>query len=869
MNRQYPPGWSDRFLEWYCSNYYLEEVQGDLYEWYINKVAKVGRRRANFYYGIAVIRYLHFSRIKPIQKLITHPKYLSMKSILKITYRNLIRDKLSGFIRLGNLVIGISIFLLALVYARYELNYDQFHENGDNIYRLGMAFESEPWAATPMGLGAVAYNDVPEVKRMTRFIPIRDAWIKYGEKRFYEKAGFYADSSTFQMFTYPMIKGNPKTALVNPTSIVLTESLAKKYFGDADPMGKYLELSADADREGNIEPRLVTGIIKDLPEQAHLQFDYLCSAYSFDADFLEKWQNFWVYTYVELESGSSTENTSSIIANHFIELRDIEEKLIPLVDVRATPISKIHLYSNHEKEYADNGNIFYIYILFSIGAFVLIISCINFINLTIIKGLDRAKEVGLRKTVGATRHQLVIQFLSENMVLLISAGIICLSVLALLAPVFQRFSALELPLNVFTEPSILIPLLLILLVLQVISGLYPALLLSKFRPAEIMKAGGASIPMQRVGLTRKVLILLQFSLSIILVIGSIIVYDQLKFIQNQDLGFEKDQVLLLKLNRPIVNNFEAFENKLLQQAGVKSISTSSSVPGYRVMLEGAREISEEEDESTRLLYADETFLETFNIELEEGKNFDGNIKREENEFILNQEAVKMLFADRDPINQVLVVSGDTGVVVGIVKDFNFQTLHTSVEPLTIRNLPIALFGYASIKFEAKSTADVLAAIDVIGGEIYPDLPPLTTEFLDDRFEQLYMTESKLQSIVWIFCILTIILTISGIFSVASYNANKRAKEMAIRKVLGGDLTELMSQLSKGFLYILAFSLLIGIPGAYYLSKWWLQDFAYQVPINPVIFFISIVIMMLIVLFSSGFVTFKAATTNPTKALKEG
>jgi len=870
MKKYLPPSWFDRFLEWYCSEYYLEEVQGDLYEWYNKKVNLVGIRKARFFYAIAVFRYLHFSRIKHIQKLISHPKYLSMKSILKITFRNLRRDKLSGFIRVGNLTMGISVFLLALIYAGYEMGYDRFHEKSDRIYRIAMSFDSDAWAASPMGLGAYALANVPEIKNMTRFMPIRDSWIKFGENQFYEPAGFHADSATFKMFSFSMIKGNPDTSLENPRAIVLTETLAKKYFGDEDPMGKLLELSADADREGNIEPRIVTGVIKDIPQRSHLQFDYICSANSMDADFLRRWRNFWVYTYVEIEEGAGIENTKSIIKNKFAEMRDINESELSRIEIVMTPIDKIHLFTNYEKEYADNGNIFYIYILFSIGVFVLVISCINFINLTIIKGLDRAREVGLRKTVGASKHQLVVQFLGENLVLLLIAGVICLLALALLTPVFMRFSGLDLPLNVINNPSLLIPLAVILLVLELISGLYPALILSRFRPADIMKAGGVSIPMRRIGFTRNILMFLQFSLSIILVIGSIIVYSQLRFIQGQDLGFEKDQVLLLKLNRTIARDFETFENELLQLSGVKSISTSSSVPGYRVMVEGVNEIGvEDENDDSRLLYADETFLETYKIQLVKGKNFDGNINRGDNEFMLNESGAKMLFGDQDPINKEITISNDTGLVVGVVKDFNFQTLHNDVEPLTISNLPIALFGYASIKFEAKSTRDVLDAIDLAGSKIYPDLPPLTTEFLDDRFKQLYLTETKLQTIVWVFCLITIILTISGIFGVASYNASKRAKEIAIRKVLGGNLAELLKQLSKGFLYLLVTALLIGLPGAYYLSKWWLQEFAYQVPINPMVFVISTFTMLFIVLISASMVTFRAATNNPAEVLRNG
>ncbi len=867
MKKKSPPDWADRFLEWYCSDYYLEEVQGDLHEWYYKELQRIGPRAAGFRYAVAIIRYFRLFRLKPVQKLINNPNYLSMKSIIKITYRNLRRDKISGLIRVGNLSLGVIVFLLALVYSKYELNYDRFHEKGDRIFRVGMSFGGNPWAATPLGMGAFVQDNVPEVKRMTRFAPIRNTWVKFGENQFYEKGGFSADSSIFEMFTYTFIQGDPKTALIDPRSIVLTERIARKYFGNENPMGKRLELSIDQDREGNIEPRIVTGIIEDIPQQSHLQFDFICSIYTFDADFLRKWRNFWVYTYVELEEGSDPDNTKSITKEEFVSLRSLSKDEAAQLEILMTPVERIHLYTNHEKEYADNGNILYIYILFSIGVFILIVSCINYVNLTIIKGLDRAREVGLRKTVGASRHQLVMQFLGENMVLLSLAGLICLIALVILAPVFQRFSGLDLPLNFIYDPAIIFPLVAILLTLELISGLYPAFVLTKFRPVDIIKSGTQTVPMRKIGLTRKVLIIIQFSLSVILVIGSIVVFNQLRFIQRQDLGFEKDQIILIKLNQSVRGKFKAFENEMLQIQGVRSVSTSSSVPGYRIMLEDVIEIGAPDEYGSRLLFADETFLDTYEIDLLEGRHFDGTIKRGENEFMLNQKAAEMVFGDKHPLNNEITIAGDTGLVVGIVKDFNFQTLHSEVEPLTISNLPIALFGYASIKFEAKSAKEILEAIDVNGRKIYPELPPLETEFLDNRFELLYMAENKLQNIVWIFCMITILLTISGVFGVATYNAHKRAKEIAIRKVLGGDLLGLLQQLSREYLYLLGFSLLIGLPGAFYLSKWWLQDFAYRISLDPPTFLISALVMIIIILVSSGFVTFRAATANPVEALK--
>lgn len=855
-----PPKWADRILQWYCSDYYLEEVQGDLHEWYYSQIQH-SRRFLKTRYVFQLVRYYSFTRSKSFQKLITNPNYLSMKNILLITYRNLKKDKISATMRLLNLAFGISVFLLALVYANYELNYDQYHEKGNSIYRIGQDHgEGRPWAAGPIGLGPYLTENVSDVKSMVRFVPARDTWVKVGENKVVEKRVFFADSAALSMFSYEMVQGNSKTALKDPKSIVLTESMAKKYFGDADPMGKVIELQADRGSQN----KTVTGVIKDVPAQSHLQFDFLCSIYSYgNKKYQRRWRNYMVYTFIEAEE-ASLNNIQKLVRSEFIERYNGEED-DPFTTV-LTPLKKIHLYTNQEKDNADHGNIYYIYILFSIGTFVLIISCINFINLTIIKGLDRAKEVGLRKTVGAFRHQLIVQFMSENMVLLLFAGICSAIVLAIAAPFFRELSGLQLPLNFISNPQILLPLLYILIGLELISGVYPAVVLSRFKPAEIIKSGGStSLSLRKIGLTRKALIITQFSLSVILVIGSVIVYSQLNYLKDRDLGFAKEQVLLLEINRSMRGNLEAFKEKLATISGVVRVSISSDVPGYRISMESVRLLADSESHRSRILEVDEKFLDTYKIDLISGENFSLN-NPDQAEFIINETLATMAFGSRNPLNQQLAWA-DTGIVVGVVKDFNFKSLHTEVEPISlIRNLDLN-HGYLSIQFNPRSTESVLAGLEQTGREIYPDLPKLESEFLDDRFGQLYLAEDRLQTIVWFFCLITILLTVSGIFGVASYNAHKRSKEIAIRKVLGAGSSEMIWQLLKGFVVLLGSALFIGLPGAYFLADWWLQDFAYQVTINPLIFASAAIGMLILIVASSGMVTFKATQTNPATTLK--
>ncbi len=861
MRQQAPPSWIDRILEWYCDEYYFEEIQGDLHEWYF---AQKDQKRTflKFRYFIQVLRYYSLTRSKSFNKLVKNPNYLSMKSILTLTYRNFKKDKLSGFVRLTNLIFGITIFMLAFVYANYELNYDTFHENGDKIYRIGQSTHNErAWAAGPIGLGPAISDNIPDVSRMTRFVPVRETWMKAGEEKLYENRVFYADSSVFSMFTYEMIKGDPRTALVDPSSIVITESMATKYFGDEDPMGKTMQMLADRGAT-----RKVTGVIKDVPLQSHLQFDFLCSIYSYgDEEYQRSWRNYFVYTYVEIPNKTAIPKIQEEIKREFMAGYGIDDPELPFQAI-VTPLQKIHLFTNQEKDNADHGNVYYVYILFSIGTFVLIISCINFINLTIIKGLDRAKEVGLRKTVGAFRTQLIWQFMSENLVLLIIAGIGSVLLLSGLSDFFRNLSGLQLPLNFLTDSQILITLAIILIGLELISGIYPAVVLSNFKPAEIIKPLGAmSMQLKKVGITRKVLIVTQFSLSIILVIGSITVYDQLSFMRNQDLGFEKEQILLVKLNYELSQKLTALKDEVNQIPGVNQLSVSASVPGYRVSMEEVQAIGNPEAEMSRIMTADHQFLNTYAIELASGENF-SSTKTDQTEYLINETMASLVFGDKNPVGQ-FISWRDTGRVVGVVRDFNFQSLHSNVEPLTIIRHPEINYGYLSIQFNPASTTAVLDGIEQAGKAIYPDLPRIEPEFLDDRFGEHYLAESRLQTIVWFFCVITIALTLSGIFSVATYNARKRAKEIAIRKVFGAGYPEMIWQMLKGFILLLVISFLIGVPGAYYLSIWWLQDFAYHITLSPIVFIAAILIMLILVFISSGYVTSRAANRNPAVVLK--
>ncbi len=863
MKNVRPPKWPDRLLSWYCSDRYFEEVQGDLHEWFYHRVATQGVSRARLMYGIDVLRYFRSFRLKSNEKLSQNSNYISMKQILKLTYRNLKKDPLSAFLRILNLTVGIGIFLLTFIYARYELNYDSYHDEPQNVYRIGHSLRTEPWAATPMGLGQYALDNFAEVESMTRFFRVSNTWIKYEDNIFMEKRGFFVDDGVFDLFKVKIISGDLDKALNPINAIILTETLAIKYFGRTDAIGELVELETDRGR-----PRQVTAVIEDIPEQSHLQFDFLLPIKVFGDRFRNAWRNWATYTYVRVKDGADLENMSKILLNEYEERYNAQGSgnLQPFF----TPIQKIHLHTNHEKELADNGNVSYVYILLSVGAFVLLISSINFVNLSVVKGFDRSKEVGLRKTVGASRTQLTIQFLGENLLLLGLSGLFCLLLLVIATPVFGNFSGLSLPLNVLESPEILIPLILVIFLLLLICGVYPAMSLSKFKPVQVLKTGMSHLRTSKLGLVRRGLIIIQFVISIVLVVSSFVIYNQLTHIQEQNLGFEKDQIISIPvesgpLNDSFSSKFDVFNDALLRVTGVKSTTVSSSVPGTRIMVEGVQEIGAEDAVTTRILLADDDFVNTYGLEIINGKDFIKNAPDAPIEYILNESAANFIFQDRNPVNEMIRWSRDTGKVVGVVKDFNFQSLHHEVEPLVISSR--GRNSWLSVRFEPASVESVRDGIERLSRDIYPDLPPIEYEFLSDRFENLYLAESRLRSLVWFFCIVSIVLTVSGIFGMATYMAKQRIKEIAIRKVLGSDLSNLLNLLSRDFLVLLSLALLIAIPAGVWLSNWWLRGFADKISVGAGVFIVSSLSIIVLVVASASYVTYRAASMNPVDALK--
>ncbi|MBO3697368.1 FtsX-like permease family protein [Roseivirga sp. E12] len=859
-----PPIWADKFLRWYCADQFFEEVQGDLHEWFYIRVAEQGIRKARIMYFIDVIRYFRTFRLKTTTKVNNNSNYLFMKNLVKLTFRNLRRNGFFAALRIGNLAIGILVFLLVVIYASYELGYDKFHEDHERVYRISHGISGNPWAASPVGLGPFIMDNSTSVASMTRVFPVGENWFKKDDITFKERNGHFADSAFFDVFTHSVIQGDLKSSLIQRNAIVLTADLAQKYFGKENPIGQTLKSGQDDGKE-----RVVTAVIENVPEQSHLQFDYLLPMSTFNERFSRAWRNLMAYTYIKGRPGADFSDMKEVVLKEYTTRYGGRGGNPDEAEILMVPISQIHLKTNYEKELADNGSINYVYILLSVGIFVLLISCINFINLSVIKGLDRGKEVGLRKTIGASKNQVRAQFIGENFIVIFISELLAVISLSALSTIFRNFSGLDLPLNALESLNVLGLIGLLIIGLTLICGLYPAVVLGKFKPAYILKTGGqGGLRLGRLGLLRKGLIILQFGISLVLIICSMLIYNQLDFIQNKDSGLAEDEVLVIPLSNDVRSKFQAFKNGLEEVLGIKSVTTSSHIPGYRIMVEGLKEVGIEREGSnltTRLLLVDNDFVDSYGLEVLEGRDFLEDVPDKAVEYLINESAVNYLFEDRDPLTRKLIWKGDTGRVVGIVKDFHFESLHNTVEPLVMSSN--TRWSYASVRFDPKRKESVMAGIASLSNEVYPDLPSVEYEFLEDRFETLYLAERKLKSIVWSFCLISIVLTISGIFGMATYIAKTKTREIAIRKVLGGNTSHLFGLMSKGFVQLLVIGTFIGVPSAIYLTRWWLRGFAYRVPIGVGIFVLASAGIFLLVLGSSGYVTLKTAKSSPTDALK--
>lgn len=799
-----------------------------------------------------------------------------LKNYFKIALRSLLRHKSISFINIFGLAVGIASCLLILLFVQDELSYDRYNKDADRIYRIAKDFVNDdgsrlPDATTPPALAPAMQKFIPEVEHVTRVFP---GWgsktlIQYGEdKKFLEERVFRVDSSFFDVFTVAFIKGSAATAFKEPNSVVITESTAKRYFGSEDPMHKVLR----TDR-GDAQ---VTAVIRDVPEQAHIHYDFLLPM---QRGIDQNWGQYNWYTYVKLKPNT---RIATIVpkVQQLYKQNDSDPKNIFF----ATALTDIHLRSDLKWEIEPNGNILYVVAFSVIGLFVVAIACVNYINLSTARSALRAKEIGVRKVTGAFRALLVRQFLIESMVTVLFAFVLALALAALALPAINSLVQKQLSLNLLLQPVWLIGTLASLLVIGLLAGLYPALYLSAIKPIWVLKA--RNLPERSVFSLRKVLVVFQFTITIGLIVGTAIVLQQLSYIRNAKMGLDKDQVMILDDAGNLSHSDRvAMLNSLLKVNGVQRAATANGIVGGMNWTRGMRYKGSRNSQLVNFIDVSFDYLDVLGIKIKEGRGFSPAFPAdsivvsrapEKERFIgsviLNEKAVKDMAIPEPVIGQLVTYGNNNDTVfyvrvVGVAKDFHFASFRSEIKPF-------AFFvgngndwqNNFTLKVSAAGLDKTIAAVQRVWTS-YSGGRPFRYSFLDENFSKLYQSDQRFNTVILYLTALAITIGCMGLFGLTAFMIQRRAKEISIRKIVGASVTGIVVLLSKDFIRLVALSILIATPLAWFAMDQWLRNFAYRITIQWWIFLVAGAIAVIIALATVSLQTIKAALTNPVKALR--
>ncbi|MFV1883320.1 MAG: ABC transporter permease [Balneola sp.] len=787
---------------------------------------------------------------------------------LKIAFRNLKKHKVYSSINVAGLAAGLTCFILVGLYVSYELSFDQYHENKDELYRLvatggrddnydGIAKVTAPW-------GEAALSEIPEVEAVTRFVFHGTSLMRYANNRFFEGNGFFADSSVFEMFTFPLLEGDPKTALHQPNSIVITQEFANRFFEDESPIGKTLILSEETEYT-------VTGILDEIPSNSHFTFEFLVSLTTYthpDIDDWRAWNQF--YTYVQLHdeaSIASVENQMQrILERNLGDFYDPENK------ATLQPITSIHLTSNLWREMVLNSDISSLYAYGIVGFFILLLACINFINLMTARASTRLKEVGIRKTIGAQRGALIRQFLGESLIVTFIALILALIITDLFLPSFSELSSSPFDNSFLLNPGIIASIIGVTLIIGFLSGIYPAFVLSSPKPSSILK-GVQKI--QGNVLLRKGLVIFQFAASVALVCSTLVMQKQFNFMQNKDLGFDKEQILTIPIRDFAINSqYETIKAEFLQIPGVTEVSFSGNMPGGSDwgLPYSAEGISEEDEPTVRMLAVDHDFVKTFGMQIINGRDFSTEFSTDQQGgFLLNEEAVRQLGWTDDPLSKSITIPIDVlemenKPVIGVLKDFHFRSMREQVAPIMLFIPPSGWFSRISVKVNTDQTEEILAGLEEVWAKFDP-VNPLTASFFDEHYGRLHQVEENAGTLLSYLTVVAILIACFGLFGLVAFSAQQRTKEIGIRKVLGSSVRGIVGSLSKEYLVLVLIGFVIGIPFSYYWITSWLNEFAYQTRISVDVFIFTFVITILVAMLAVCYQAIKAALLNPVQSLK--
>ncbi len=807
-----------------------------------------------------------------------------IKNYFKIAWRNLVKYKFISFINLFGLTVGLTCCLLITTYILNELSYDRYNKNAENIYRVTRTFNNEEGVVS-LKLSTVSPpfgyyfpSDFPEIKKMTRLLNTGTSTFRYKEKLISEPDVYFADENLFDVFTLDVIKGNPATALKDPFSIILTEDVAKKYFGSEDPINKVLR----ADNQFDVK---VTGIYKPFPANSHMHpgilisFNTLKDAHVYGEENLRtNWGNNSFFTFLLLP-GHYDANKMAARFPAFLDKRMSGEyggkQASKFTSLGLQKLTDIHLYSHTDYEAEPNGDISRVYIFSAIALFILLIACINYMNLSSARSVLRAKEIGIRKVIGARRKELIFQFLSESILIAWAAILIAFICLYFTLPWLNSLSDQQLSLSILMKWQILVPVIFAPFIVGILSGIYPALFMSSCQPVKtlkgLFKVGGSNISF------RKVLVVVQFAISIILIITTIIVFQQLRYMQETSLGYDKEHLITLPYYNSINTEYETFRNELMRNATIKDVARSSRIPTGRLLdANGASTMVGDSlhpvTADIKFLAADYDFIPTYGVHLVAGRNFSRAYGMDTTNFILNEASIKAIGwkSPQEAIGKDFKYGNTKGHVIGVIGDFNFESLRQEIVPIVLMNPPVSSsdsrFNSLSIKVAGNNIPGALATIEKIWKKYLPEIPYQYT-FLDDRFTELYESEQRQGTIFTVFACIAIFIACLGLFGLSAFSITQRVKEIGVRKVLGANVSSIVTLLSKDFLKLVLIAAIIAFPVAWYAMTHWLQDFAYRVNIQWWVFVLSAILASIVALVTVSFQAIKAALSNPVESLR--
>ncbi len=839
-----PPRVLAKLFELIARSKEQQTISGDLNEMFADLAQERGRFKAILWYGGQVLGGCPLLLFNSL-----YWRVIMLINYLKITIRNIRRHKAYSFINIAGLAIGIASCMLIMLWVQDELSYDRFHEHADSLY---VATFSNGSLVTPTALSEFLKEEYPEVLHASRFNGMGSSLLKYEDTEINEPGGVMVDPDFVKMFTIPFLKGNRETALDDPRSILISEKLALKYFGNKDPIGETMTFSTMIDLK-------VTGVFEDYPSNSHIEFEYilpLALSKLWNRD-LNTWEVNNIRTYVQLQEGTPVKSVDSKISDVVERHRPQDQRPLSL-----QPVTQLRL-----NPYRGRGTLTYVYLFSAMAFFILLIACINFINLTTAKSSTRTKEVGVRKTVGACRANLIQQFFGESLFLTLIATAVGIGLAVFLLPRFNTLSGKTFTWGVLLQQGVVFGVFCILILTVLIAGSYPALFLSRFHPASVL-TGRLKTGMKG-GMLRKVLVVVQFSLSVILVLGTLMIYRQVRFMQEYDVGYDREHIVIFDISSRILQNRDTFKTELLSNPNIQNITLVDVAPYRWQSNAGVGDVHWEgktnQEVKMVMTSVDYDFLDTFGLEMTEGRFFSKEYSTDvTGSFVVNQAAVKAMEMD-DPIGKELKVWDYKRRIIGVVKDYHFESLRNPIIPMALRIDP-RWYQQVCVRISPHRVSDTLAFIENKWKELHPRYP-FEYRFLDDTLTSLYRSEQSIGTVVSVFTVLALFISCLGIFGLSSYTAEQRTKEIGIRKVLGASVSSIVRYMSKEFVFLVIIANFIAWPLAYFLINQWLQRFAYRITMGWWTFVLVGIMIFVLSLLTISWQIIRAATANPADSLR--